>query len=276
AEDWTSTASLEAHPELKFFAAHYDSIAATSWQPKGQTMSGLYNGMIHPLLPFSIAGIAWYQGEANNVRAYQYAVVLENMINNWRKDFEQDDLPFLIVQIAPHKDMSPELREAQLQVSKQVKRCALIITTDCGDSLDIHPAWKQPVGARLALAARAVAYQEKITYSGPELKSYKVKGGYLILNFASGGSGLSTNDGQPVKGFEIAGADGQFVPANVKLRKRKVIVYNPTVPRPGAVRYGWANVPNVNLCNSEGLPASPFRTDHTDPGIQLRNTSLIQ
>jgi sialate O-acetylesterase len=261
AEDWTSREALEADPELKRFADHYIEIVSASYQPKGQLISGLYNGMIHPLIPYAISGIAWYQGEANNVRAHQYELVLSNLIKSWRKDFNQGNLPFLIVQIAPHKDMSPELREAQLKVSQQITNTALIVTTDCGDAEDIHPAYKQPVGNRLARAALALAYDKDLVYAGPVLRSRKIKGSKIVLRFDNSQKGFKTVDGQPLKGFTIAGDDQVFVPARSVIKGRSIIVYQPDINKPAAVRYGWSNAPDVNLCSAEGLPASPFRTE---------------
>ncbi|MCG2615467.1 sialate O-acetylesterase [Terrimonas sp. NA20] len=261
AEDWTSRDALNADPELKKFADHYVEIVSAAYQPKGQLISGLYNGMVHPLIPYGIAGIAWYQGEANNVRVHQYELVLSNLINSWRSDLMQGELPFLIVQIAPHKDMSPELREAQLKVSQRTTNTALIVTTDCGDAEDIHPAYKQPVGERLARAALALAYHKQLVYAGPALRSWKIRGSRIMLRFKNSRHGLKTIDGQPLKGFTIAGNDHVFIPARVLLKKRSIIVYHPGGHKPTAVRYGWSNTPEVNLCNNEGLPASPFRTD---------------
>lgn len=261
AEDWTSKAALEGNPELLALTQHYDSIMNTHWHPKGEVMSGLYNGMIYPLIPYSIKGVAWYQGENNNWRANQYATVLSNMIQNWRTDFKQGDFPFLIVQITPHKDMPPELREAQLFVSKTIENTALIVTTDCGDE-NIHSPYKQQVGERLSIAARNLAYGEKIIYSGPTYESYKIRGNTVILNFGNVAKGLATIDSSPLKGFTIAGKDKNFVQATAEIKGQQVIVYSDSIQHPVAVRYGWSNIPDVNLINLSGLPASPFRTDN--------------
>ena len=261
AEDWTSKSALEGNPELTEFVKNYHTITKADYQPAGQLMSGLYNGMVYPLIPYSIKGVAWYQGESNNDRVEQYETVLSTMINNWRKDFGQGDFPFLIVQIAPHKDMRPELREAQLLVSQKVKNTALIVTTDCGDTGDIHPPHKQPVGERLALAARKMAYKEKIEYSGPIYRTYKIKGNKVILSFSHVGKGLTAKGSNTLKGFTLAGNDHNFVPATAIIKRRKILVYSDNIKKPNAVRYGWSNVPDVNLYNLNGLPASPFRTD---------------
>jgi len=155
-----------------------------------QRPANLYNGMIAPLLPCAIRGAIWYQGESNAGRAKEYQTLFPAMINCWRKDFNNPGMPFLFVQIAPHNGMCPEIREAQLLTSQRVKNTAMAVITDHGNDADIHPKQKEPVGARLALAARAVAYGEKIEYSGPEYKSMKVKDGKSILTFTHLGDGL--------------------------------------------------------------------------------------
>ncbi len=260
AEDWTSKAALLANPDLRDLVADYDKLVS-SYKPKGKVMSGLYNGMISPLLPYAIKGCAWYQGESNNSRPEQYQTVLTTMIQNWRTDFQNPDLPFLIVQIAPHKDMKPELRESQLLVTKKVSKTALIVTTDCGEPNDIHPPFKQPVGARLALAARGMVYGEHLVFEGPTYKSHQISGKEITLDFDNIGKGLSTQGSGLLTGFTIAGKDKNFIQATAKVKGKTIIVSHPDIAEPVAVRYGWANVPEVNLFNIEGLPASPFRTD---------------
>jgi sialate O-acetylesterase len=260
AEAWTSRAAVAAVPELKQLLElpPPNSPAPKSKRPKAPGC--LYNGMIAPLQPYALAGAIWYQGEANSGRAAQYQKLFPTMIRNWRKAWGQDNFPFLFVQIAPHEKMSPEIREAQLMTWKKVADTALIVTADVGDAKDIHPGKKEPVGARLALAARAVAYGEKIEYSGPAFTSMKVKGNRAVLSFTHTGSGLMAKEGE-LKGFTLAGADGNFLHANATIDGAKVVVSSSSVTKPVAVRYGWENVPDVNLFNREGLPASPFRTD---------------
>jgi sialate O-acetylesterase len=136
----------------------------------------------------------------------------------------------------------------------------MTVTTDVGDAEDIHPRKKEPVGLRLALAARALAYSEKIEYSGPLYESMKVDNGKIVLHFKHIGGGLVAKDG-PLKGFTIAGADKNFVPAKAEIQGNTVVVSADGITDPKAARYAWANVPDVNFYNKEGLPASPFRTD---------------
>ncbi len=220
----------------------------------------LYNGMIVPLQPYAIAGAIWYQGEGNSGRAQEYRTLFPTMIRNWRAVWNQGEFPFLFVQIAPMDRMSPEIREAQLYTWQNVPRTAMIVTADVGEANDIHPKRKEPVGARLALAARALAYDEKREYSGPVYESMKVDGSKAVLSFTHLGRGLTAKDGD-LTGFTMAGADNTFHPATAKIEGDNVIVTCPEVKAPKAVRYGWTNSPVVNLFNKDDLPASPFRTD---------------
>ncbi len=241
------------------------------WRP-----SELYNAMIAPLLPFPIAGAIWYQGEANAGRAFQYRHLFLNLIENWRKDWGQGDFPFLAVQLAPwdkNRKRAPdeiaavpgesdwaELREAQLLATKLLKNVGLAVITDYGDKDDIHPTQKEPVGARLALLARSIAYKHKIVASGPTFKKLKIKKNRAILSFDHVGGGLEARGGK-LRGFALCGEDGQFLWANAEINDDTVVVTHPLINDPTEVRYGWADYPIVNLFNREGLPASPFRTD---------------
>ena len=216
--------------------------------------------MIAPIIPYAIKGTIWYQGEANTKKSAEYRTLFPRMIADWREKWAQGEFPFLFVQIAPHMHMFPELREAQLLTWKKTPGTAMAVTTDVGHAQDIHPRQKEPVGARLALAARALAYGEKIEYSGPEFDSMKVDQNRVILTFKHLGTGLMAKDGE-LKGFTIAGADKKFVDAKAEISGDTVVVTSDQVPAPIAVRYGWSNVPDVNLYNKEELPASPFRTD---------------
>jgi sialate O-acetylesterase len=260
AEDWMSEEALETDSTLSEVYNNYDHLT-DGWKPDGKVMSGLYNGMIYPLIPFAIKGVAWYQGESNVDYPKYYRATLSSLITNWRKDFNEGNFPFLIVQITPHKDMIPELREAQRLVAASVPNTALIVTTDCGDANEIHAPHKQPVGKRLTLAARALAYGEKIEYSGPMFKSYEIKENKIIIHFIHAESGIVAQGESKLKGFTIAGANKNFVSARAIIKGNTVVVSNKQIKKPVAVRYGWANVPDVNLFNGEGLPASPFRTD---------------
>jgi len=235
------------------------------WKP-----AELYNGMIAPLIPYTIKGVTWYQGESNAGHAEQYRTLFPDLIRDWRNEWRENDFPFLFVQLAPFqaiKDLPSEsgwaeLREEQLLTTKVLPKTGMAVITDVGNPTNIHPTKKQPVGARLALAARAIAYGEKIVYSGPIYKSMKVDGNKATLSFDFTGSGLEARDGA-LKGFAICGDDHKFVWANAEIdgSGKRVVVSAPEVAHPVAVRYGWADCPVVNLWNKDGLPASPFRTD---------------
>jgi sialate O-acetylesterase len=229
----------------------------------------LYNGMIAPLIPYAMRGVIWYQGE-NNARTSKgapdipqcklYRTLFPTLIADWRSKWGLGDFPFLYVQIAPFKGMPPEIREAQLMTLEKATNTAMTVITDHGDAQDIHPPEKEPVGQRLALAARALAYGEKIEFSGPLYDTLKINGNRTVISFRHKGTGLFTKDGE-LKGFTIAGADGKFLPAKAEIIEDTVVVSSDQVSAPVAVRYGWSDVPDVNLFNKEGLPASPFRTD---------------
>jgi len=264
----------------------------TKWKPwPAWKPSELYNGMIAPLLPFAIQGAIWYQGESNAGRAYEYRRLFADMIRNWRRDWGQGDFPFLAVQLAPFNPVKDqpvnsswaELREAQMLATKALSKVGVAVITDYGNPTDIHPTWKKPVGERLALAAHAIAYREKLVHSGPVYRRMTIKDDTALLSFDHVGGGLiagasreeagkgspiweivkarQKDDAQAFVGFEVAGEDRKFVWAKAEIRGKKIAVSSPSVPKPVAVRYGWADCPVVNLFNVEGLPASPFRTD---------------
>ncbi len=218
----------------------------------------LYNAMIAPLIPFTLRGVIWYQGESNMERAKQYTRLFPAMIEGWRKDWNAR-LPFYFVQIAPHRQQHPEIREAQLIASQTVAKSGMAVITDVGDSADIHPRNKEVPGKRLALIALDKTYKRNIVSAGPELKSMKIKNGRAELKFKNG-QGLYAKDARLTQ-FAIAGPDGRFVPAKARIEGDKVIVWADTIKRPENVRYGWSYVPHAELYNGAGLPASPFRTD---------------
>ena len=218
----------------------------------------LYNAMIAPLIPYAIKGAIWYQGESNSGKAFEYRTLFPRMIADWREHWNQGDFPFLFVQLAPLGDRWKELWEAQLLTWKKTPNTGMAVTTDVGGSL--HPLQKEPVGTRLALAARAVAYGEKIEYSGPEYDSFKIEQNRVIISFKHLGGGLVAKNG-PLKGFSIAGADKKLVEATAEIQGDTVVVTSDKVAAPVAVAYGWSRGADFNLWNKAGLPASPFRTN---------------
>ncbi len=231
---------------------------------------GLYNGMIAPLLNYSIRGVIWYQGESNTSKALEYQKLFPDMIKDWRQQWKQGNFPFLFVQLAnymeskdqPANSQWAELREAQLE-TLAVPNTAMVVATDVGAWNDIHPTNKLDVGNRLALGAEVLAYGNKrITYSGPIYRKMKIDRNKIILSFDHTGSGLMAKNDNGLKYFSIAGADKKFVWATAMIHGSRVIVWNDSIPNPVAVRYAWADNPEgANLYNKEGLPASPFKTD---------------
>jgi sialate O-acetylesterase len=236
--------------------------------------AGLFNGMIANLQPYAIKGAIWYQGESNAGQAYLYRTLFPTMIKNWRETWHQGEFPFFFVQLAPFgaivkepQDSNwAELREAQLMTSLHCPHTGMAVITDVGEERDIHPKKKEPVGARLALAARAVAYgEEKLVYCGPLFEKMEVQGEKAMLSFKHVGGGLVAKDGK-LTGFTIAGDDHKFVNAEAEIVGDKVVVFSPNVAKPVAVRFAWSNCPVVNFFNKEGIPATPFRTDDW-PGV---------
>lgn len=229
--------------------------------------TGLYNGMIHPLVPFAIRGALWYQGEANVGQGMQYNTRMKALIQGWRTVWGQGDFPFLFVQLAPFDyggvpTRLPELWEAQT-ATLAFPNTGMAVTTDVVASLkDIHPPNKQDVGKRLALWALANTYnQSDKVYSGPLYESFVVEPGQIRLKFKHANGGLASRDAKPLSWFSIAAADKKFVPAEAVIDGESVVVRSPSVGVPAAVRFGWHQLANPNLTNKAGLPASPFRTD---------------
>jgi sialate O-acetylesterase len=218
--------------------------------------------MIAPIVPYTIRGATWYQGEANasQAHAYAYRRLFRLMIEDWRQAWGEGDIPFLFVQLANFKSNPwwPVLRESQTS-TLGLRNTGMAVIIDIGESTDIHPKNKQDVGTRLALAARATVYGENVEYSGPMFHGLSTEAGKLRLWFDHTGSGLTARGGGELTGFMVAGEDGKFVPAQAKIEGKTVLVSSADVPQPSAVRYAWADDPVSNLINQEGLPASPFR-----------------
>ena len=231
--------------------------------------TALYNAMVAPAINYTIKGFLWYQGEANAGRAEEYAKLQPAQIIDWRNKWDQGELPFLYVQLPGFMDYNylpsesgwATLRESQLK-SLSVPNTAMAVAIDAGEWNDIHPDNKKIVGDRLALAAEKMVYGENVVASGPIYQSYVTDGNKIVISFSNVGSGLTTNDGEELSEFAIAGADKKFIWAKAKIEGDKVIVWNDSISDPKYVRYAWADNPvNPNLFNKEGFPASPFRTE---------------
>jgi len=229
----------------------------------------LFNAMVSPLISYAFQGVIWYQGESNAGRAYQYRKAFPLMITDWRKHWNAGDFPFYFVQLASYKADNgdskngstwAELREAQT-MTLSLPNTGMAVTTDIGNSLDIHPKNKQDVGKRLAAIALHNVYKKDVVYSGPMYQSMKVSGNKIIISFTNIGGGLVAKKGE-LKGFEISGLSGQFYPAVATIDNNRVVVESEMVKYPAAVRFGWKDdAGEDNLFNKEGFPASPFRTD---------------
>ena len=235
------------------------------WKPVG-----LYNAMIAPLKNYSIKGVLWYQGESSTKKPSEYFSLMETLITNWRTQWQQPKLPFLVVQLTNFMDPKTEpvesnwaaLRQQQLN-TLAIPNTGLAVTIDLGEWNDIHPLNKYDVGKRHSLQARKKVYGEKdLVASGPLFKAMEQKGNKLILSFTDTGSGLFAKDNASLKGFAIANNDGKFVWANATIEGDKIVVWNDTISNPSKVRYAWADNPvEANLYNKENLPASPFESD---------------
>jgi sialate O-acetylesterase len=227
-----------------------------SWGP-----GMLYNGMIAPLTPMPIRGAIWYQGESNSLleRAPLYSRIFKDMIEDWRGKWGVGDFPFLFVQISNFKSTPAEdwatLREQQLK-TLALRNTAMAVTIDIGNPSNVHPTDKVDVGLRLARAARVLSYGEALEDSGPIFRQATPEGASIRAWFDHA-KGLMAKGGE-LTGFEVAGADGKFVPATAAIEGETILVSSPLVAEPVSVRYGWANSPECNLFNGEGLPASPF------------------
>ncbi len=234
--------------------------------------ASIYDGMIAPLIPFSLRGAIWYQGESNEARAQQYELLLPTMIRAWRERWGQGEFPFGIVQLPNYRDSKddPEdsawshLREAQRRTASAIPNTGLIVTVDIGEAHDIHPKNKIDVGRRMARWALADVYGLRMVQSGPTFERAKVDGSSIVLTFDNVGTGLRVKNGTKLDEFAIAGEDRKWHWAEAEIVGRnRVKVWSPAVQKPAAVRYAFNNNPkNPNLTNETGLPAAPFRTDN--------------
>lgn len=235
-----------------------------------QRPKGLYNSMIHPLVPFAIRGAIWYQGESNRADGMLYFEKMKALITGWRTVWDIGDFPFLYVQLAPYQyqdedpTILPKVWEAQT-AALSIPNTGMAVTVDIGERYDIHPRNKVEVGRRLSLWALAKTYgRDGIVYSGPLYSSMNVEGNKIRISFYHTADGLMSSNGGPLTWFSIAGNDRDFVEANAEVDGDTVLVWSDAVSNPQAVRFAWNKIAVPNLVNSDGLPASPFRTDSWD------------
>ena len=291
AEAWTSAgalrklgdfdAALDKVDSIRQYATGDRRFGIMAVKPYGaldysvNTASVLYNGMIAPLIPFAIRGVIWYQGESNVGRATQYEKLFPLMITDWRTRWSEGDFPFYFVQIAPFKysgdsTAAAALRDAQRK-TMTLPNTGMVVTSDIGDITNIHPANKQEVGRRLSLWALALTYGEKgFGYSGPLYKRIQVRGNTIAVSFTHAEGGLTVHGGE-LTGFEIAGADGQFVSAKATIQGEQVLVLSDAVTHPVSVRYDWYAMALASLFNRAGLPAPSFSTEPTGNATPIVN-----
>jgi sialate O-acetylesterase len=277
-EPWTPPAGFEQVASKKKFAAtEIDGNRKIS----NTEPTAIYNAMIAPIVGFAMRGAIWYQGESNLMGTNadndyrDYADKMTALVGGWRQIWGEGDFPFFFVQIAPFKYYSSKTRRAnspemlaefwalQSSAARHIKNAGMVVTTDLVDNYnDIHPRNKKDVGYRLARLALDETYDQEIASESPVFEQVKFKNGKAIVKFDEVAGGLKSRDGQPLTWFEIAGADGKFVSADAKITgKDTVEVSSPAVKEPKAVRFGWNEMANPNLCNGAGLPAEPFQTD---------------
>jgi sialate O-acetylesterase len=299
AESWLPREALAADPQLKpmldrldgleaFYKSHPHALAGDA-PPAPETLNArpnppgtllrdpaedqhqptvMFNGMMHPVIPYAIRGAIWYQGESitgGSAGVELYPHVMETLVKTWRALWGEGDFPFYAVQLAALNNVSnnPMVREQQARILA-LPNTGLAVTIDVGDPDNVHPKDKEPVGQRLALLALAKTYGRKVEYSGPVFSSMKIDGSSIRVHFTHVGGGLAAKGGS-LADFEVAGADQHFVAAQARIDGDVVIVHSDSVPAPVAVRYAWSDYPaGVNLYNAAGLPAAPFRSDDWD------------
>jgi sialate O-acetylesterase len=281
AEAWIPREAVENlhlpyEPQWTETMVHPRSMRRGSTQPvigneQEQAAGRLFNALIHPLIPYAIRGVIWYQGESNAPHPTEYADVMRTLITSWRKAWNEGDFTFLQVQLASY-DVThaieiqadeigggwPRIRAAQALVADTLPNVGIAVAIDVGEPKNIHPRHKAEVGQRLALAARKIAYGQQIEYSGPTLKSLRIHGNEAVVSFNH--ADCLTQIGEKVEGFEIAGADGRFVQAGAVIDATRVIVTSDQIQNPTAVRYAWDDDPLCTLFNGAHLPAVPFST----------------
>lgn len=269
AESWMPRSVMEKNKLYADVLEQYDPANIKRQKDWCKVPATLWNGMIRPIVPYTLKGCVWYQGESNAVRAEKYQQVFTQLIASWRKAFETPDMPFYFVQIAPHYQQPAAIRDAQFRTWQAVAHTGMAVITDAGDSLDIHPRNKRIPGERLARWALNRDYGRSVACESPYYLSHRTEGRTLAVKFANA-EGLHAASGSRIEGFFVAGADRRFYPAEATVRGDEILLSAPQVEEPAAVRYGWGKWIRVNLANGAGLPAVPFRTDDWGPDSYAR------
>jgi sialate O-acetylesterase len=305
-EPWTDLEGFDAVPELKAFATDVRAklpgsdayraaqerhlAAVTQWQQAvktaldkkqpvpaipGQpqtfaagagTPTALYNAMIHPLVPFALRGAIWYQGESNHNEGFVYTDKKKALLASWRRVFQQPDLPFYFVQIAPWNygdedaEILPQFWQAQRKCL-EIPNVGMAVISDIGEVTDIHPAHKKEVARRLSLWALSRTYgRGEVDPNGPLYASHAIEGAAIRVKFDHAAGGLASRDGKPLTHFEIAGRDGLFHPAEARIDGESVVLSSAKVPQPRRARFAWSKLAIPNLMDKDGLPATAFHT----------------
>lgn len=270
-ENWTPVWAYQQSPVYKQRAA------VPGFKIDTEAPGNMFESLMKPLIPFTVGGLLWYQGESNCLAhdSLRYTYKFQMMVESYRKLWKNDEMPFYFVQLAPfyysklknnpyNQDeyLLPYTWEAQLKCLS-IPKTGMIVTTDLvKDMNNIHPGFKWEVGKRLSNMVLAKSYGKKVVYSGPLYKAMKIKSNAIELTFNHTGKKLISIDKQPLTWFEIAGTDKKFYPANVIIKNKKLIVSAENVINPVAVRFAWKESAQSNFYNSDKLPASPFRTDN--------------
>jgi len=273
-QSWVRNEALVADPFLKstFVDPYTANPNSSSYASNQQKPSWCYNGMIAPIIPLSIKGTVWYQGEGNASNYSSYKQLWGTLIQDWRSLSGLGNYPFYYVQLPNYTTTDPwaNMREAQTTLLT-LTNVGMAVTLDVGDNANIHPINKYPVGKRLALWAKAKTYGENIVYSGPVYKSCSIVNNTIVISFLPEtiGGGLISSDGAALKSFQIAGADNVMYDATAIISGNTIIVSSANVAAPTKVWYAFSNTPVVNFTNTDGLPACPFRTDVWDSNITV-------
>ncbi|MBI9036239.1 MAG: chitobiase/beta-hexosaminidase C-terminal domain-containing protein [Bacteroidales bacterium] len=277
AEAWTQKKHIEKHPKLKYFTERFEVLEnnhpATSYS-KHHEPGVLFNAMIAPLIPYSIKGAIWYQGESNRMEHELYDELLETLINNWRTAWNQGAFPFYFVQLAPfnydNAVVGAALRDAQRRSMNNILNTGMAVTMDIGDTNNIHPKNKKDVGQRLAAWALTKDYGIQQPFSGPLYRSMEIDGNRITLSFDHTESGIISKNGPPLH-FKISGKDRVFHAAEASIINDQIVVHSKLVKSPVAVRFAFNNTDIPNIYNKDGFPASTFRTDEWEI-----NTETVQ
>jgi sialate O-acetylesterase len=286
AVNWTSREVLAQNPDAAGHYRYYQKLveafpaAHDEWEAAGRESSpprsparrlpsGYFNGMISGLIPFTLRGVIWYQGETDSWNAEQYTRMFPDLISDWRSRWGQGDFPFFYVQLAGFNGKDgvdvnyAHLRDIQMKTLDMLPNLGMAVAIDAGDETDIHPRDKRSIAHRLALLARKRVYGEKVIDTGPAPQHISFQDGQAVVQFDTGDLVV---DGKALRGFELADESGRFEAALASLDGDLVVVRSSKVADPRYLRYAFSGFPNSNLYNSAGLPASPFRTDNFPRG----------